>query len=338
MGPCTNGALLCKHPWAFVSDGISMYFYSIHYCRLYTMQKNAKEEPSPVLKLMHAEPNLVSVLWNSLWNISMALTCIPSHTANQAIRSRVRVGIIRSSRAAVHHWEHTVQQNRREVKWLLSWLLHKWTRRLSVTNSTFWLNTPAVVRVKQKSFTLMTTGVIGRNVGKLFSKLKLVTDNLLLGETILISMVATPHDPHMICTLYCTHSEILRYFITKGGDKAKSAPNLTAIFDHFNRVSHGGVLCVCIGRGNIDLPPSFPPSNLRCPCSSCGVWHPSTIWLNGPRSLNFSFPSLESACNWTILALSCKSCLQFNMGPSAGSRWPGNVSLKTWVIFMWCHA
>ena len=33
----------------------------------------------------------------------MALTCMPSHTANQAIRSRVRVGIIRSSRATVHH-------------------------------------------------------------------------------------------------------------------------------------------------------------------------------------------------------------------------------------------
>ena len=114
------------------------------------------------------------------------------------------------------------------------------------------------------------------NWSKLFSKLKLVTDNLLLGETILITMVATSHDPHMICTLYCTHSEILRYFITKGGDKAKSAPNLTAIFDHFNRVSQGGMLCVCIGRGNIDLPPSLPPtSDVLVLHVECGVPAPS---------------------------------------------------------------
>ena len=72
-------------------------------------------------------------------------------------------------------------------------------------------------------------------------------------------MVPTSHDPHIICTP-SSHSEILRYFITKGGDKAKSAPNLTAIFDHFNRVSHSSVLCVCVERGNIHLPPSLPPS------------------------------------------------------------------------------
>ena len=50
-------------------------------------------------------------------------------------------------------------------------------RRLSVTNlssennlPTFRLNAPVVVRVK---------GAFSRNIGKLFSELKLVTDNLL---------------------------------------------------------------------------------------------------------------------------------------------------------------
>lgn len=33
------------------------------------------------------------------------------------------------------------------------------------------------------------------------------------------------------------NSEILRYFMSKGAAKAKAAPNLTAIFDHFNRMS-----------------------------------------------------------------------------------------------------
>ena len=33
-------------------------------------------------------------------------------------------------------------------------------------------------------------------------------------------------------------SEMLRYFKAKGEEKAKVAPNLTAIFEHFNRVSH----------------------------------------------------------------------------------------------------
>ena len=37
-------------------------------------------------------------------------------------------------------------------------------------------------------------------------------------------------------------SEILRYFMSKGAAKAKAAPNLTAIFDHFNRVSSAGPL------------------------------------------------------------------------------------------------
>ena len=40
------------------------------------------------------------------------------------------------------------------------------------------LNAPVVIRVKV-SFTLMTTGAFSQNVGKLFSKLKLITDNLL---------------------------------------------------------------------------------------------------------------------------------------------------------------
>ena len=35
--------------------------------------------------------------------------------------------------------------------------------------------------------------------------------------------------------LYC--SEMLRYFKAKGEEKAKVAPNLHAIFEHFNRVS-----------------------------------------------------------------------------------------------------
>ena len=50
-------------------------------------------------------------------------------------------------------------------------------RRLSVTNlssennlPTFWLNAPVVIRAK---------GAFSQNVSKLFSKLKLVTDNLL---------------------------------------------------------------------------------------------------------------------------------------------------------------
>ena len=33
------------------------------------------------------------------------------------------------------------------------------------------------------------------------------------------------------------NDEILRYFTTKGEAKAKASPNLTAIFEHFNRVS-----------------------------------------------------------------------------------------------------
>ena len=52
-------------------------------------------------------------------------------------------------------------------------------RRLSVTNLSsknnlkFWLNAPVVIRAK-------VTGAFSWNVGKLFSELKLVTDNLLL--------------------------------------------------------------------------------------------------------------------------------------------------------------
>ena len=38
----------------------------------------------------------------------------------------------------------------------------------------FQLNAPVVI-----TFTLMMTGTFSQNVGKLFSKLKLVTDNLL---------------------------------------------------------------------------------------------------------------------------------------------------------------
>lgn len=37
-----------------------------------------------------------------------------------------------------------------------------------------------------------------------------------------------------ISVIYC--SELLRYFQAKGEEKAKVAPNLNTIFDHFNRV------------------------------------------------------------------------------------------------------
>ena len=60
-----------------------------------------------------------------------------------------------------------------DLQWLLSWLLHQWTERLSVTNlsleealPTFWLNAPVVIRAKW-----MTTGAFSRNVCKVFSKL-----------------------------------------------------------------------------------------------------------------------------------------------------------------------
>ena len=60
-------------------------------------------------------------------------------------------------------------------------------RRLSVTNLSsennlmFRLNAPVVIRAKVVLFplALMTTGAFSRNIGKLFSKLKLVPDNLL---------------------------------------------------------------------------------------------------------------------------------------------------------------
>ena len=76
-------------------------------------------------------------------------------------------------------------------------------RKLSVTNlssennlPTFWLNAPVIIRAKvhhssrnhflpdnlrtSLTLALMTTGAFNRNVGKLFSELKLVTDNLSL--------------------------------------------------------------------------------------------------------------------------------------------------------------
>ena len=72
----------------------------------------------------------------------------------------------------------------RRPHWLLSWLLHKWRERLSVTNLSsennlpmFWLNAPVVIRLK--GWWLMT-GAFSWNIGKLFSELKLVTDNLSL--------------------------------------------------------------------------------------------------------------------------------------------------------------
>ncbi len=34
------------------------------------------------------------------------------------------------------------------------------------------------------------------------------------------------------------NDEILRYFSVKGSEKSKAAPHLSAIFEHFNRVSH----------------------------------------------------------------------------------------------------
>ena len=45
----------------------------------------------------------------------------------------------------------------------------------------FRLNAPVVIRVKghRHQGALMTTGAFSRNIGKLFSELKLVTDNLL---------------------------------------------------------------------------------------------------------------------------------------------------------------
>ena len=55
-------------------------------------------------------------------------------------------------------------------QWLFSWLLHKWRGRLSVTNLLmFRLNAPVA---------LMTMGAFSLNTSKLFSELKLVTDNL----------------------------------------------------------------------------------------------------------------------------------------------------------------
>ena len=60
-------------------------------------------------------------------------------------------------------------------QWVLSWLLHQWGR-LSVTNLSldktllsFQLNAPVVIRTKD---------AFSRNVGKVFTALKLVTDNL----------------------------------------------------------------------------------------------------------------------------------------------------------------
>ena len=57
--------------------------------------------------------------------------------------------------------------------WREGYLLPTWVRKNNLP--TFWLNAPVVIR----TFTLMTTGAFSQNVGKLFSELKLVTDNLL---------------------------------------------------------------------------------------------------------------------------------------------------------------
>ena len=51
------------------------------------------------------------------------------------------------------------------------------------------------------------------------------------------------------CTCFAC-SEILRHFCSKGESKTKAAPNLTAIFDHFNRVS---CLCVWHDLGDITI-------------------------------------------------------------------------------------
>ena len=78
------------------------------------------------------------------------------------------------------------------VGWLKECLVQYWPmkRRLSVTNLSsennlpmFWLNAPVVIRaigkIVMRLRALMTTGAFSWNVGKLFSELKLVTDNLL---------------------------------------------------------------------------------------------------------------------------------------------------------------
>ena len=53
-------------------------------------------------------------------------------------------------------------------------------RRLSVTNLSSENNLPTFELNASVVFPLMTTGAFSRNVGKLFSELKLVTDNLSL--------------------------------------------------------------------------------------------------------------------------------------------------------------
>ena len=70
------------------------------------------------------------------------------------------------------HWPH--------YTWLCK--LKLYIRRLSVTNLSSENNLPTFsteCSSRHQTFALMTTGPFSRNVGKLFSELKLVTDNLL---------------------------------------------------------------------------------------------------------------------------------------------------------------
>ena len=59
-------------------------------------------------------------------------------------------------------------------------------KRLSATNFSS-ENNLLTFRLNALTFALMATGAFSRNIGKLISELKLVTDNLLFIHTILIS-------------------------------------------------------------------------------------------------------------------------------------------------------
>ena len=156
-------------------------------------------------------------------------------------------------------------------------------RRLSGTNlssennlPTFQLNTPVVIRAK------VTTGAFSRNVGKLFSKLKLVPDNLLfiLGET-LLNLSIILHMSHTLSSLFLSSAQLLCMDVLLAPERAVSSVGwwLPVVGLHWISLPTN-FLAYSTGRAHTHTPGSHGASSVTCHESNAPESHSTLLTPN----------------------------------------------------------